>query len=192
MTLIEAAVERAEAVDGWMYPAELRWLAEQAYRSLVVIEVGVWKGRSTTAICHAAAGQVFAADHFRGSPEELDEHHAEAARDPESLYAQACGNLSSFLETGRLTLLRMDSLAAAARLQSMGVVADMVFIDGGHDAASAAADLAAFAPLVRTGGLLCGHDREWAGVNAALVEFFPTGWETGPGSLWFRRMGIPA
>lgn len=69
-SLIDDAVRRASRVEGWMYEEELRWLAEHASRSTSIIEVGIWKGRSTTALCHAAAGRVYAIDHFQGSPEE--------------------------------------------------------------------------------------------------------------------------
>lgn len=188
MGVIDDAVQRAKGVVGWIDDPELRWLAEHAYRSQVIIEVGVWKGKSTTALCHASGGRVYAIDHFLGSPEERATEHLEAAEDPDSVYRQAVANLQPYLETFRLVLIRQESQAAAASLRDLGVQADMVFLDAAHDEQSASTDIASFRPLVRPGGMLCGHDRRWPGVAAALESHFADGWETGPCSLWFLRI----
>lgn len=65
----------------------------------------------------------------------------------------------------------------------------VVFLDGAHDEAAIRADLAAWLPKVRPGGLLCGHDRNEDGVHAALKDL-PLGlrFDYGPGSLWYVRL----
>jgi predicted O-methyltransferase YrrM len=52
---------------------------------------------------------------------------------------------------------------------------DMVFIDAGHDYENALADIKAWWPLVRDGGILCGHDYQhtFPGVMRAVAKSFP-------------------
>jgi hypothetical protein len=49
-------LEEAEAIPGWMSPAELQWLHDEASKHQVVLEIGVWCGRSTLAssVCEMA------------------------------------------------------------------------------------------------------------------------------------------
>lgn len=68
----------------------------------------------------------------------------------------------------RAIIERQSSLAAAAE-QSDGFL-DMVFIDGAHDYASVAADIAAWWPKVRPGGLLTGHDYKRRGYKNDVVR----------------------
>jgi len=58
--------------------------------------------------------------------------------------------------SNRRSIWRMESTAAAAELPDGRI--DFVFLDGDHSAAGVAADLAAWAPKVRDGGMICGHD----------------------------------
>jgi hypothetical protein len=46
--------EWCEAIPGWMYPAELRWLHEQAAAWRYVVEIGVYQARSTVALAYGA------------------------------------------------------------------------------------------------------------------------------------------
>jgi len=62
--------------------------------------------------------------------------------------------------------------------------ADMIFIDGDHSYEGAKTDILTWRPLLKPGGLLCGHDSDWPGVTQALEELLP-GWQHGPGSIWY-------
>lgn len=57
---------------------------------------------------------------------------------------------------GRTKLVRETSETAAQRF-TCGAF-DFVYLDGLHTAAGVAADLEAWYPLVRQGGMICGHD----------------------------------
>ena len=60
-------------VHGWMAPAELEYLAGLAEKSHCILEVGSWKGRSTSVLAHHSPGVVVAVDTWRGSVEHQPE-----------------------------------------------------------------------------------------------------------------------
>ena len=78
---------------------------------------------------------------------------------------------------------QMTSVEAAKRFATVAHMApvDFVYIDADHSEASVTADLEAWAPLVRPGGILAGHDYCEAhrnGVIQAVDKFASkTGWE---------------
>jgi predicted O-methyltransferase YrrM len=94
----------------------------------------------------------------------------------------------------RALVMRMDSLKAAARIPDASL--DFVFIDGDHSAEGCAADLKAWAPKVKRGGLLCGHDYDHPiktkfGVKDAVDEMIQAcEWvlELGKDMTWFVRL----
>ena len=94
--------------------------------------------------------------------------------------------LEPFEKNGRSILWRLGSTEmaeelAAETIDGMPPLWDFVYIDAAHDEASVAADLEAWAPLVRPGGILAGHDYVKArhcGVVQAVNKFSEkTGWE---------------
>jgi len=92
--------------------------------------------------------------------------------------------LMDHLTTGRVKLLALPSVEAATQLGAeYGAGFDLIFLDASHDYASVRADLLAYGPLVRPGGLLCGHDKWWSGVAVALQEVLG-GVRPGPGAIW--------
>lgn len=69
-------------------------------------------------------------------------------------------------------LIVMDSLAAAKTFQDQSL--DLVFIDADHSYEGVKADIHAWAPKVRQGGILAGHDYDqpdFPGVKKAVDEF---------------------
>lgn len=172
-------------IDGWMTPAELKWLALQASIAEVIIEIGVWQGRSTAALAAHTAGVVFAVDHFLGSPAEFRTLPANQ-QNPLSLRALALANLSPYSAAGKLFLLEEHSSRAYEFLRVLlrWRLADMVFIDGSHVEQEVWDDLQHYRRLLRHGGLLCGHDRSALGVRNALAAV-GIGYQCGPGDLWY-------
>ncbi len=76
------------------------------------------------------------------------------AEDHEACYQEALGRLS---RTGKgFQLERSTSAEAAHRWQ--GYKLDFVYIDADHDYAPVKADIAAWWPLVKSGGIIAGHD----------------------------------
>lgn len=151
-------------VPGWSTKEELRALY-RAVRSAGgpgdVAEIGSWKGRSTIVIASALrdAGiddaRIWAIDHHVGSDE--DRHRVVLEKEGSTLDAFR-RNLRRAGVAGRIEPLVMSSRDAAAELVRRGVSLRMVFIDGAHDEKSVRADIRAFVPLLRPGGVIALHD----------------------------------
>jgi hypothetical protein len=75
----------------------------------------------------------------------------------------------------RVTVLQMRSKDAASVIEACDGCVDLIYVDGSHAEEDVAADLAAYWPLVRPGGILFGDDwLEWPSVRRAVENFGPT------------------
>lgn len=117
-----------------------------------VVEVGSWAGRTALAMARAGAC-VFCVDHFRGSPGDVTCGLA-GELGSDKLAATFFKNTRGLLFDSIFPLVG-ESLWWARVLP---FEADLVFLDAAHDYASVAADIEAWLPKVRKGGILCGHD----------------------------------
>lgn len=66
----------------------------------------------------------------------------------------------------RATVMTMTTLEAAGLLDDQSV--DAVFVDACHETEAVMADIRAWAPKIRTGGLMTGHDIDMASVAEAV------------------------
>lgn len=65
---------------------------------------------------------------------------------------------------------------------------DFVFIDADHKYTSVWADISAWAPKVRKGGYVTGHDCNDPDVKRAVIEFFGAdGYETAQDDVWYVK-----
>ena len=66
--------------------------------------------------------------------------------------------------------IRMSSIDAASMYEDNSI--DMVFIDADHEYESVMADVAAWYPKIKSGGVLAGHDLPYEPVQRAVIECF--------------------
>ena len=147
----ERARQRAASVEGWLSDAQGRALFRAAAATTgrgAIVEIGSWKGRSTTWLASGArlAGRrVYAIDPHRRSreypgAETLDEF---------------LGNLARNGLSGVVEPLVMTSEEAAARV--VGPV-ELLFIDGDHSYEAARHDAELWLPRLIDGGTVMFHD----------------------------------
>jgi hypothetical protein len=94
---------------------------------------------------------------------------------------------------GRIGKMKMPSVEAATHFPDGSL--DLVFIDGDHSYEAVRADIAAWKPKVRHGGVLSGHDYNntakygayFKGVDKAVEEAFPA-FNVEPDSVWWVRL----
>ena len=167
-----------------MCSAEMFWLAQQAQHRQLIVEIGSWKGRSTRALADHTTGCVITVDPMTGASvcqgqPEVDEFGAE------HIARQFNEKLGDLIGAGRVIPIRMRSEEAIDFLRGLTGFVDMVFIDGDHAYECVFRDIVLYTPLLRKGGLLCGHDfaRRFPGVKMAVQQLLPEC--THPaGSIW--------
>jgi predicted O-methyltransferase YrrM len=64
--------------------------------------------------------------------------------------------------------------------------ADLIFIDGDHSYNGCRADIMAYRHKLNKGGLLCGHDIDFPGVNQAVKELI-INYDVGPNNVWLTK-----
>lgn len=152
----------------------------------VFVEVGTLLGRSACLM-----GQLVRQSGADVTVLTYDPHDPTRCRDPrerellESMFAayggreavvrELVGNLEKLGLAGTVVPRPVPSPEAAEEHADGSV--DFVFVDGSHDFEGAFADVAAWWPKVRPGGVLAGHDYvHWSGdgVERAVKEFFGT------------------
>jgi hypothetical protein len=175
---VTKALAEAFRIQGWMSEFELRWLAERAAGSNIVIEVGAWKGR-TTKVLALARHVVYAVDHWKGCPGVSVVMDEVMKRGSDALFCEFLENLDFEIRAGKVVSIPNESEKAAeivsGILGKIGCLADMLFIDGDHAYESVKRDIRLWTPLVKPGGLICGHDydhADWPGVVRAVDEIF--------------------
>jgi len=165
-------------IPGWMTGPELDWLYKKAKQMKIIVEIGVWKGRSTHALLSGCRqGTVYAVDHFMGSLDERQAAHIEA-KHPDKIKQAFLDNVGMF---NNLRLLEMDSQDAFKIFANSEI--DMVFIDGDHSYEGCKADLQMWGPITKQ--LIIGHDYSWPGVKQAVDEYFADKTIKTFGDFWY-------
>lgn len=143
-------------------------------RPSTVVEVGTWMGRSAAYLGVEIVNSgkpvtLVAVDHFKGSAEIVDARRGSAA-DSEAAFRRNIEPVAAALGE-RFRLIVSDSALAAGAFADGSI--DAVWIDAAHAYEPVAADLAAWWPKVKPGGILGGDDFvKCPGVARAVTEYF--------------------
>ncbi len=116
------------------------------------VEVGTLFGTYANEILRTWRGHLYCVDPWVNQPRETY-HDGANELDMNSVYAQAQAGVG---RNPRCTLLRMMSLNGAGKFEDGEL--DFFYDDGNHAVDSVRADLAAWFPKVRIGGIFSGHD----------------------------------
>ena len=147
----ERARQRAAHVEGWLNDAQGRALFAAAAATTgrgAIVEIGSWKGRSTTWLASGArlAGhRLYAIDPHRDSCEDPEATTLDEFRD----------NLARNGLTDVVESLVMTSEEAAA---SISGPVELLFIDGNHSYAAVRRDAELWLPRLIDGGIVMFHD----------------------------------
>jgi hypothetical protein len=118
-------------------------------------EVGVWKG-AFSALFAQAGLHMTCVDPWRSTPDWNDGKNRLPPDEANRVLQEACETATALLVPLGCALVRQPSLEAAAGVPDRSL--DFVYIDGNHGRDAVLADLEAWAPKVRRGGLVAGHD----------------------------------
>jgi predicted O-methyltransferase YrrM len=166
--------------DDWDFDF-YRYAVQQAPNKAHFVEVGSWKGRSTAfmAVEIINSGkdiQFDAVDTFIGSEEQQDDNDVVN----KTLFQTFQSNMSPV--RGYYNPVVAESTAAAKLYNDNSI--DFVFIDASHDYDSVVADIKAWLPKVKPGGMISGHDYPHDPVRRAVADQLttPIGAQ---GACWF-------
>ena len=140
-----------------------------------IIEVGCWKGRSTAClgveIVNSEKGvSLICVDSWKYVPS--TEQPVSSQTEFDKVYEEFLKNTQVF--KGFLSVIRQGSDSAADVFDNESI--DFVFIDANHTYESVKADILAWLPKVKVGGIIAGHDyftRVHPGVKEAVDELLP-------------------
>ena len=149
-----------------------------------VVEVGSWMGASTCFIAGGLKGdgaKIYAVDNFQGLST-CGEDAAWYNRHFRRLGANSTleifqRNFAALGFSRRSEPVVSDSLAAARSLSEKQGRIDFIFIDGDHSYEACRADIAAWTPYVKRGGVIAFHDfgSRADGVTRAIFEAIKAG-----------------
>lgn len=178
-----------ERVKGWfsfrlVYETAVKEAPDPAH----FVEIGCWQGRSACfmAVEIANSGKRIrfdCVDTWLGSRDMQD--HREVIDG--TLFDIFRANTAPIADL--VNIVRMPSVEAAKQYRDGSL--DFVFIDADHVYDCVSADIAAWWPKVKPGGVLAGDDAQGKGVDRAVREFFNDKFRhlpgTGKGCQWRVR-----
>ena len=199
----------ATDLQGWHSQHPYLTRAIEEARPKIVVEVGVWKGASVVTLAKAIQrlnldAVVIAIDTWLGS----SEHYLWEKFIPDldfefgypRLYHKFAANICNEGLQKFVVPLPLDSINGFQLLKAKGVRPDVLHIDAGHDYQSVMADLKAWWPQLKDGGILIGDDYckkpligqgKWPEVRQAVDEFFAatphTEFESGDGKCYVGK-----
>lgn len=160
-------------IDGWFnYISLYHQVVSQASHGAHFVEVGAWKGRSTSFMAVEIANsnkqiKFDVVDTWAGSLEHQNDNLVKT----DELYNTFLNNTLPVKEY--FTPKRMTSLEAASTYDDCSL--DFVMLDASHEYADVKDDIIAWLPKIKSGGILSGDDyhHTWPGVVQAVTELLP-------------------
>lgn len=174
-------------IKGWFDFADFYGpIASQIPLTGTVVEVGVFMGQSFCFLAHALqargfTGRMIAVDTFKG--EQGQPAHEKIISELGSLRPTFEANMASANVSHET--IEGDSVEAAQQVADESC--DFVFVDAAHEYEPVIADLAAWWPKVKKGGIIAGHDYPHAPVAKAVHKFFKGLVPTIKGRCWMIK-----
>jgi len=163
------ATRYPDDVQGWGSDAPIFAELIGQVQPRLIIEVGTWKGASAlhmAFVCDALdlGTRIVCVDTWLGAYEFIDSPTLERSLEPyfgyPQIYYQFAANVVRAGQERRIIPFPQTSLIAARYFWHHQIRADLIYIDGSHDEWDVAADIRAYWPLLRKGGVLFGDDYE--------------------------------
>lgn len=171
-----------DTIDGWFnFSKPYRDAVRSAKDGAIFVELGCWKGKSAAflgveIVNSKKAITMHCVDHWGGSNEPA--HKTDP--DLERVYDIFNANLG-LIKGLDLHVHRMASAPAAHKFADASI--DFVWVDAGHEYEDVMADIEAWWPKLKGGGVMGGDDYPMDGVKKAVDAIFP-GREVGSENGW--------
>lgn len=161
--------------------AGLHELLAALLHNATVVEIGVFAGEATRIFAASPkVARVYAVDNWAFAPGDVTLGAFDPA-DVEAAFDRVMAERPDVIHK-----VKADSLSAAARFADGSL--DLVYIDADHNYFAVRADLAAWRPKVKPGGILAGHDYDKIGVRRAVDAAYPAGVHVCADASWWVRI----
>jgi hypothetical protein len=177
-----------QQIHGWFdYSEVYRQIAGTLKDGSQFAEIGVWFGKSLSAMasyCKRKRVQFYAIDSFKGAlnqPELVNivKRHGGSIRTAFEENMRMCG-------VRNLQVIESESDVAAQQFADGQL--DAAFIDADHSFEAVCADIDAWLPKIKPGGVLAGHDANESGVKEAVASRLPSAKTVGRCWLYIKPM----
>lgn len=170
-------------VQGWGHEDEIFDYVIRHWAPRVIVEVGSWKGASAIRMAdlqksYGIDGLVVCVDTWLGSNESLwrvaeNRNMLMLRHGMPGMFAQFVANVVATGNAERIRHLPMTSSCAAELLRLESLTADAIYIDAGHQEDEVYADITAYWPVLKPGGIYFGDDysASWPGTVKAVNRF---------------------
>jgi predicted O-methyltransferase YrrM len=176
--------KRFKKIDHYYHSLEGWFNMEKQYLELLdatpeggtFVELGCYKGKSTSFIgveIHKRKRDInfFAIDSFQGATNSTDANEIKAYEGISEIEESYTYNVSLIGNKIKTIVSLTDEAAKYFNDEEI----DVIFVDGGHSYEVVKADILAWLPKMKKGGIMAGHDyKAWEGVNKAVTEIFGT------------------
>jgi cephalosporin hydroxylase len=172
----------SDQIQGWFnFREPYRQAVREASDGAVFAELGCWKGKSSVFLGSEILKsgkkiKVHFVDHWGGSDE--PEHKADP--DLERVFEVFQGNIA-LLRGLNCSVHRRSTVDSAKDFADDSL--DFIWVDAGHEEHEVLADIKAWWPKLKTGGVMGGDDYPMNGVKSAVTQVFPQH-EVGSESGW--------
>ena len=171
--------------EEWLYDR----MIDRAPPQATFVEVGCWLGKSTAYCAGRIRGSgkaiaFYAVDTWLGSPSEPAMLDA-VAQAGGSVYDMFRANMEDAGVLDAIRPMRLPSVVAATLFANASL--DFVFIDADQSQASVQADILAWRPKLRPGGILAGHDwNTYGSVQQAVTAMLGADFSV-EGNCWIHQ-----
>jgi predicted O-methyltransferase YrrM len=178
-------------IQGWFnMEKQYLYLLENTPENGVFVELGTWKGKSTTFLVTEMINRgrnvnFYAVDLFETGDGIKDEKEINAYGKHFSIldeYKNNTKHISSYYNT-----IISDSSKAASSFEDESV--DVIFIDAGHTYDSVKSDILSWLPKIKKGGIISGHDyrESWKDDVIKAVQEILGEPDFVENSCWFKK-----
>jgi predicted O-methyltransferase YrrM len=164
-----------QKLQGWFnMEQQYLYLLDKCPDGGLFVELGCFKGKSTSFIVTEIINRkskvnFVTVDSFVGATDSLDINENLAYIGISNIEKDFLHNTKHLTEY--FVTIKAFSHEAAANFEDGSV--DCLFIDAGHSYEAVKADIAAWLPKMKKGGIISGHDyNAWEGVKKAVTEAF--------------------
>ena len=156
------------------YPSFYDMCMKEIPNDSVMVEVGSWVGRSSTYVASLIKEsgkniKFYCIDTWEGSEEHQDIIKS-LKEQGKTLFDEFQTNILSCGVKDYIIPIKLESIEAAKQFEDESI--DFIHIDAAHDYENVLADIRAWYPKIKPGGLITGDDYGWEGVYKAVNEFF--------------------